>query len=529
MQMARFFTFSVVALMLAAISCKHDGETLKKLEQAEALSYDLDYASAEKQLNKIDVANINTAQLTAFYNLLKAEVQYRCEGMRRNDSLINISLDYYLHSNDKEHLAAAYYIRALLFFADNSESVLNDLKNAESLIDKIKNKKLIKRIYAGLTVFYGDSDEFPLSLEYARKEYNCSKEISNKKFEAYALLNLSVSYDRTGQKDSAAWCIHECEKLVDLLEPYYKAFLYYGLGSAYSESDYQKAEDYLKKSIEFEALPQSYKLLSDVYVNNGQTQKAKKIWTEVLQMPWDELKIGVLDAKLEYNYQNHDFEEYCDTQKEKSEAMVRYYEKRLKNKADELGRKYDLNLYRQRVRSRTIITILIVAMAVAVLVFLSRIRIKRIENKKMELELNYAKSKNSLILMEKRISDLETDKKRKTSELSALKNQSEKLKAEIQKNLRRGHDLFDSLARCESPINWTDNDLFCLFDYVSTISPEFILSLDSDYNGLNEQQKLFLLVSDFMKKQDHELCVMFNLEKDSLRNKRNRIRKKNIA
>lgn len=522
----RFFRYLILIMVMIAVSCSEKGETFYKLEQAEALSYDYEYAQAEKVLNEIDIENINTDKLSAFYNLLKAEMEYRCEGMRRNDSLINLSIKYYQHSNDKEHLAAAYYIRALLFFSDNNENVLNDLKNAESLIDKIKNIKLKKRIYAGLTVFYGDSDEFPMSLKYARKEYECSKEISNKKFEAYALLNLSVSYDRTGQKDSAAWCIHECEKLIDQLEPYYQAFLYYGLGSAYAESDSKRAEEYLQKSIELEALPQSYKLLSDVYVNNGKTQKAKNLWSEVLQMPWDELKIGVLDAKLEYDYQNHDFEEYCNTQKAKSEATERYYEKRLQNKADELSRKYDINLYQQQIRSRTIISILIVALIIAVLIFLHHIRVRRVENKKMKFELNYEKSKSRLALMEKRIADLESDKKSKTAELSILKNKSEKLKERMQNNLQHGHDLYDRLKRCESPINWTDDDLLCLFDFVSTVNPDFILALDSDYNSLNAQQKLFLIADDFLKKNDYELCNMFNLGKDSLRNKRYRIKQK---
>lgn len=524
--MEKILKLTVAALLLLLVSCGHNSVILQKLEQAEALSYDFDYTSAEKLLNEIDIENINTMRLTAFYNLLKAEIQYRCEGMRRNDSLINISLDYYQHSNDKEHLAAAYYIRALLFFADNSETVLNDLKNAESLIDKIKNKKLIKRIYAGLSVFYGDSDEVPLSLLYARKEYDCAKGISNKKFEAYALLNLSVGYDRSGQKDSAAWCIHECEKFAGLLEPYYQAYMYYGLGSAYSESDSRKAVEYLKKSIELESLPQAYKLLSDIYMATNRAHMAKNLWDEVMRMPWDEFKIGVLDAKLEYESQNHDFEGYRNAQKEKSEAMVRYYEKRLQSKADELGRKYDLNLYRQKVRSHIVITAMAAVLLIVVLVFLHRIRVRRTENKRMKAELDYEKEKNAVVQLDNRIATLQ---KSKTAEVAALKDKNDKLKAKIQNNLQHGHNLYDQLERCESPINWGDYDLLCLFDFVSTIGPEFILSLDTDYTGLNAQQKLFLIASDFLKKQDHELCAMFNLGKDSLRNKRYRIAKKRVS
>lgn len=527
--MARFFRLSVIALALVAVSCKHDSETLRTLKQVEALSYDFDYTSAEKLLNGIDTENINNPQLTAFYNLLKAEIQYRCEGVRRNDSLINISLDYYRHSNDNEHLAAAYYIRALLFFADNSAAVLSDLKNAENLIDKIDNKKMVKRIYAGLAVFYGDSDEFPLSLKYARKEYECAKEIDNRKFEAYALLNLWVGYDRTGLKDSAAWCIHECEKLVDQLEPYYQAYLYYGLGSAYADSDYEKAEECLKKSIELEPLPQAYELLSDIYVATNRAQMAKALWNKVMQMPWDEFKVGVLNAKLEYDYQNHNLEEYRNTQIEKSEALQHYYENRLRNKADELGRKYDIDLYQQRIRSRIVITLMSAVLIVTVLILLHRIHVRRIENKRMETELNYKKTRNMLALLEGRIAVLENDKKSKSAKLTSLKKKTDTLKNTIKDNLQHGHDLYDKLKNCESTVCWSDFDILCLLDFVSTINQNFTISLETDFINLNNSQKLFLVADNFLKMEDHQLCTVFNLSKDSLRNKRNRIAKKHIA
>lgn len=512
--------------MAINFSCSEKSEVLKKLEQADALTYNYDYSSAGQILNSIDINDLDTKELRAFYNLLKTEIIFRCENIQGVDSLINVSIEYYKRSGDKEKLATAYYIRALQFFDVNNEKALLDLKEAEAIVEKADNLKLKKRIYAGLTILYGDADEFPKSLQYARKEYACAEKIGDKKTKAYTLLNLSVSYDRTGQKDSAAWCIHECEKLADVLEPYYQAYMYYGLGSAYAVSDIEKAEECLKKSIELEPLPQAYTLLSDIYMQSGRVQMAEKMWNEVMQMPWDEFKVGVLNAKLEYDYQNHDFEEYCNTQKAKSEAMERYYEKRLQNKADELSRKYDIDLYQHKVRSRTIISILIVALVIAILVFLHHIRVRRVENKKMELELNYEKTKNASAIMEKRIAELESDKKSKTTELTNLKSKSEKLKEKMQNNLKHGHILYDKLKCCESPINWTDDDLLCLFDFVATIDPEFIFSLDTDYEGLNAQQKLFLVADEFLKKQDHELCDMFNLGKDSLRNKRNRIKQK---
>lgn len=522
----RFLRFFIIPMLLTSVSCQHENATFQKLKEVEALAYNYEYTSAWEMLKTIDNKDIDSEELTAFYNLLKAEMLYRCEGVKGNDSLINTCINYYQRSGDKEKLAASLYMRAAICYTDNNEQVLNDFKNAENYAKKCGNIKLRKRIYAGLTVFYGDNDEFPLSLQYARKEYDCAKIIDSQKFIAYALLNLSVSYDRTGQKDSAAWCILECEKLANLLEPYYQAYMYYGLGSAYANSDTEKAEECLKKSIELEPLPQAYTLLSDIYIKSDRAQMAKKMWNEVMQMPWYEFKVGVLDAKLEYDYQNNDFEEYHNTQKAKSEAMERYYENRLRNKSDELGRKYDMELFRHQVRSRIKIAAISVILIIVVLALLHRIRVRRIENRRIASELRYEKSKSMLMMLEERIAVLEKDQQNQSKELATLKVKAGKLKTGIMQNLQHGHDLYNKLNDCESIVNWNDFDVLCLLDFVSTINQEFSFALENDYDDLNSSQKLFLVVSNLMKKKEHEVCQIFGLEKQSLRNKRNRIEKK---
>ena len=527
MDSIRFLFLFLIAI--AAASCSQKSETMQKLEVAEELYYDYDYKSAEKVLNNINKKDLDTKELEAFFNLLKSEILYRCENIRGEDSLINTSIEYYKHSGNKEKLALAYYIRALLLYDDSNENVLLDLKNAETLAEKFDNPRLNKRIYAALAFFYSDSDEFYLSLQYARKEYECLKKIDSEKSKAYTLLNLSASYDRTGHKDSAAWCVQECEKYVDQLEPLYQAYLFYGLGSAYAESDRRRAEEYLRKSLELNPLPQTYTLLSDIYMAEGKPQMAENLWMEVMQMRWDELKIRVLDAKLEYDYQNGDFEEYRNTQKARTEATERYYEDRLQNKALELENKYNLNLYQQKIRSRVIITSLAGTLLVAVLVLLHRIRVRRVDNRRMKAELDYGKAKSTLAMFEERIAVLESDKKSKTKELSVLKEKAGNLKNEMRTNLQRGHDLYDKLKRNESPALWTDNDYLCLFDFVSTIDQELAVGLEVNYGQLSNDQKLFLIIDNLLKKDDNEICQMLGLEKQSLRNKRSRIAKKRVV
>ena len=99
----------------------------------------------------------------------------------------------------------------------------------------------------------------------------------------------------------------------------------------------------------------------------------------------------------------------------------------------------------------------------------------------------------------------------------------------MQANLQHGHDLYDMLLRKESVIAWSDFDILCMLDFLGTINQEFVASLDNDYKDLNASQKLFLTVDFLMEKEDSVVCKMLSLEKQSLRNKRNRIAKKRVV
>ena len=166
---------------------------------------------------------------------------------------------------------------------------------------------------------------------------------------------------------------------------------------------------------------------------------------------------------------------------------------------------------------------------VIVAVLLYRIRVRRIENRRIAAELKYNKTQKELALTEERIATLQTDKKSSAMELAALKRKVEALRDTMRQNIQQGRKMYDELCANASPLGWSDSDLLCLFDYLSTLAPEFVSRLDTDYDGLNNGQKLFVIVEQYLKKSDFEICQMFGLEKSSLYNKRNRIEKKRVV
>ena len=384
------------------------------------------------------------------------------------------------------------------------------------------------KTYSGLTVYTGNSGESQLSLMYAQKGVAAANKSGKEALLVYAYLELSIAYKTLDVKDSALFYARQSELYVNDLQPIYKAYIYYNLGELFRNSNDSLAETYLKQSISYDPLPRAYNLLADIYQARGDQQSASEMWNNAIKKANYVQKTEIFDAMASSEYKKGNFEECCNALINKNKNLTDFYEWKLNNKALELESKYNIDLLHHKIKTRMALGGITILTIVAMLILFYRIRVRRIENKKMELELNYEKSKSSLSLMEMRIADLETDKKSKTSELSKLKSKTEKLKVKIQNNIQHGHDLFDKMENSESTIGWSDNDLFCLFDYISTIYPDYIPSLETNYRGLNPQQKLFVIAMELFNKDIDTMCRMFALEKQSFYTKHYRIEKKRV-
>lgn len=521
--------FFLSLLLLFVISCDHSDDTYNKLKRIDALLYEEQDMVTDSLLNSIKPEELDTPEKTMYYNMLKTGVKYRMGERQQNDSIISRCIDYYEKNGDKEKLAMSVFFRACINYNIDDENNMLDFKRAATLAESTGNYGLMAKTYSGLTVYAGNSGESQLSLKYAQKGVAAAKKSEKEDLLVYAYMELSIAYNALDVKDSALFYAKQSELYVNNLQPIYKAYIYYNIGSLLRNSNDSLSEAYLKKSISCEPLSQAYNLLADIYETRGDRQSAFEMWDNALKNSNYIQRAKIFDAMASSEYKKGHFEECCNALINKNKNLTDFYEWKLKNKASELEGKYNLDLYQQKNRNRIIILVFAAVLLIIVLTFLHHIRVHRIESEKMEMEKNYEKSKNTLALMERRIIELETDKKSKTSELTILKNKTEKLKKKIQNNIQRGHDLYDILNNNESTINWTDNDIFCILDYISTIYPGFILSLDTDYQGLNAQQKLFVIATDLLNKDDKTLCDIFALEKQSLYTKRYRIKQKMVT
>ena len=518
----------LITFLVLMVSCNNSDDTYNKLKQIDAMLYEESDIMADSLLNSIESENLDTPEKTMYFKLLKTGLLYRMGDHQQTDSTINQCVAFYEKTGDKEKLALSYFYRALVNWYTHNSSVLLDLKQAETYAENTSNYGLMAKIYSAITNFVGGSEEFQLALKYSKKGMAAAKKSGKEWLIVYANIDASITYKLLGYQDSALYYARQSEMYVWKLSQHYKTYVYNNIGTLLVGSNDSLAEAYLKKSLECEPLPQTYKSLAEIYNSRDDKQSTTNMWNKAINEAWPELKAEIFEAKAATEYKKGNFEECCNTLKEKEKSLKDYYESKLKNKVFELESKYNIDLLHHKIKTRMALGGITIFTIVAMLILFYRIRVRRIENKKMELELNYEKSKSALTLMEMRIADLETDKKSKTSELSKLKSKTEKLKVKIQNNIQHGHDLFDKMENGESTIGWSDNDLFCLFDYISTIYPDYIPSLETNYRGLNSQQKLFVIAMELFNKDIDTMCRMFALEKQSYYTKRYRIEKKRV-
>ncbi|MBO7144618.1 MAG: hypothetical protein J6W13_07315 [Salinivirgaceae bacterium] len=522
------FKIVLVLLLAACFSCSKKSKVYRQLVQVDSVLYANYPDSAKTMLRGITP---QTSADSAYYNILKTQTDYMLHKTEYVFTDINYSINYYRRHFDAQKLANAYYYKAMI---DVDHDLLTEetallLKEAEKLSEETSDNNLKNKICSALAYLNGVFGNYEESLKYAKEEYYYATKLNNNRDIAYGLLRLSECYERCGLMDSSKLCINECKKLAHYINNDDKAFVYSLLGESFMRTNIDSAQIYFTAALKYRKGSIPYQNLMEIYFAKNDSVTAKLYCDSALSLAWNKQKIGIYAELAQKYFDCKDI----NGLKNATDQIVSTHEKILdydKNKfIIELQRKYDIDLYQQKIRSRVIITSLAGILLVAVLVLLHCIRVRRVNNQRMKAELDYSKAKNTLALLEERIAVLESDKKSKTKELSLLKEKAGNLKNEMQANLQHGHNLYDRLLRKETVIAWSDFDILCMLDFLGTINQEFVASLDNDYKDLNASQKLFLTVDFLMEKEDCVVGKMLSLERQSLRNKRNRIEKKRVV
>lgn len=490
----------------------------------DSMLYEDELDTASVLLNRVKPRINRYGEERAYYNLLLTRIGF----LRKQpcpETLIDYSIDYYKQSGDKRKLADCYYYKAnYCYRADNYQKTIEYLKKSESLMLSLHSpdKRIMHKVYEHLCCFNMDMDERKMTLKYAHKtlDYSCG----NKKWITYAYSYITVSHICLGNEDSIKYYMN---KFIPLMNKYMpaddRAYYYADFGLMYLKSDTAKCEYYIKKVKDMKQNYVTPVLLSQYYLQKGDTVNCRRMLDKAYKISPDKNKISVLDFMIDMHLdeKNKEIRQLIDRRDSAFDAMR---DKRI----NEMQRKYDYKLSRMKITEHIIYgagTVVIVALLIIVFYYFRKSKLNRLKNalsEKQALLENYRRQKDvyKLKLHDNKITKAEYEKKVEVLERKIASIEKEQLSM-----YQEGRRLYDDIKNGENTSLWKKSDFENFNLYYKYIDMELVAEIESSYDSLSPKQ-LFMVIMQKTMPNEKKVIEVMAFSDSSYRSAKSRIKAK---
>lgn len=280
-------TFSKIVCALALLtmvfsSCGRSSYN-SQLMQVDSLLNATQYEQADSLLKQCDPSNYNTRD-RAYHALLRTQCDYKNYIVATTDSAINLAVDYFEKSDDKEK-----YTRSLIYQGcaneelGNLEKAVECYHKADDIADKddLYNKAFAK-MRLGLLYQNQHLGAKTIALAKLKEALPLYQTLNNKHYELICITEIGRLYSsKPNMKDSALYFINlginnsknEMDEYMEFSNLYIKSLLYSEI-----EHDYKKAKDILVDSQRLGQVsnsPGAYHNLALCYAKLGKVDSAE--------------------------------------------------------------------------------------------------------------------------------------------------------------------------------------------------------------------------------------------------------------
>ncbi len=164
----KFYIPIICGIIALQVSCNHTQPSYDAdLVRADSLTYS-DKKAMLEILQSIDASRLKGEANKAYYALLFSEAQYRNRVEIKNDSLINVAVNYYSKS-DKQELAVRSLISASCIYRELGDLDLSAsyIQKAADRAAKTADKHLLYMLYFNWGMIMQEEKPFDKSIEYA--------------------------------------------------------------------------------------------------------------------------------------------------------------------------------------------------------------------------------------------------------------------------------------------------------------------------------------------------------------------------
>ena len=195
--------YQFLLLLLLLTGCNDPKPVTDALTRAEALMNEYP-DSAWAVLNTLSPDEMGQNRTRAHYALLYTQAQDKTYRDETNDSLINIAVNYYRHTDDARRKFLSYYYKGRVY--TNAKDYLNATScymEAEQLADAVGDDYLTGLLYAELGRIYDIYYDYPKSLEAYQKAAECYERAGKIRHRNYMWYNLSSIYRNINKYDES--------------------------------------------------------------------------------------------------------------------------------------------------------------------------------------------------------------------------------------------------------------------------------------------------------------------------------------
>lgn len=518
--------------MFFAAACSKKSEAYRQLEHIDSVLFANFPDSAKSLLRGIAP---ETEADSAYYNILKTQTNYLLYSTDYDFRDIDFSIKYYQKHYNAQKLSNAYYYKAMIYVDHDSltQETVMLLKEAEKLSEETTDNNLKNKICSALAYLNGVLGNYGESLKYAKKEYFYAKKLNNNRDIAYGLLRLSTNYEISGMKDSAVFCINECNKLVQYINNDDKAFVYTLLGESFISTDVDSAQYYFVRALKHKKSSTAYQNLMEIYFAKNDSTAAKRYCDSALMLAWTKQKIGIYSQLAQKYYDGNDIADL----KAVTDKIISTHNDILVEDQNkfflELQRKFDFEK-QQIIYTRNVsvcISAIIILFAICIILHLQRKHEKQLtiqkelewENSNLQLLNDLCEAKRIITDHELHIRELETE----NSKLAELSDNQEYLntKRHISEVLENGRSIYHKIENneciCDDKDLWVHCIFYCMYNVANKVMVVF-----GHYRNLSIDEKIFVMVDEAFAKEDDEVAKILAISPITVRTRRTKLKSK---
>ena len=514
------FILTIFSLIVCRCQYRKDNYN-ERLTQIDSLLDNYQIETAQILFAQLNKKKIHEEELLAYHNLISTELAYMQYRHNLTNDPINQSIAFYEKNKMLDKLAKCYYYKSTILYDSGSrkEAICN-IKKAEQIAGLIKNLRIETKIYSFLSQINLNNEDYALAMQYARKyrtsaeQYNCPID----KIDSYN--RIAILHYYLMQDDSARYYINKCIPLLKYAPDSAKIIYLDNIGYLNMNRNPKLALKYLNIAMKLGPSVDTYDNLAQIYIKQGEKEKADSLWRKALQTQDLAKKIEILSTILRQKQEEKDYKKVAHFASWLVELKDSLADQRKSEQILVQQIKFDNDLAQAK-QQKTILTLtyaICIAVLLLVLICLSiRYHHMKTINEKLE---NEKKIKEYQITIDKLASIGQTDHKT----IENLQKRIDKLQYFKDNHTQQGHILYETALFGKSIKDWNKPKMITFLDYYVSKDIEYSLSLE-EIDQLTAREKIFLILQH-EGKTEAKVAEMMALSNSALRTMKSRIKKK---